>query len=477
MTADQFLHDIERLIYKENSKNLNTIMQLDKTAQLSTGIFLKLPIVFDLQQVDGTVVSNVNDMKSLVENNLTAYVKHGTVTEVYFTFFYDSESQLNALYKCIEKQSMFFAFLYLHELFHIVHMHNTTSYNDMMIRIAKNIQDPHLAINIAEDYRNNYLIKELFSLSQVFKAYWTKIVPFMMYSHEYHVEKLSDIDILKKMISGAKEPQSEDVGDGFEKVKLDGSVIIKKKGSALSDKVDTADASDSDNDLKDLSETLQGIIEEGTRGTQAGKLIEDAFGAIKVETGWFKQIKASFKKRVFYMTHDYMSSWTGINNTYRRVFKSPKKQFFDNKIQLILAVDHSGSMCTEDLQKLLYLIQSESKNIFKLTVLIHDTRIVKEFTIEDEYDISKSSEFKAAMSTRYAVGGTSHDAVFQRINEMSKDEQGATIFLCFSDMHSDIEECVGNYPFLKRMAPFWIHTHGHKKMSKNKVPGTFIYMS
>ena len=51
----------------------------------------------------------------------------------------------------------------------------------------------------------------------------------------------------------------------------------------------------------------------------------------------------------------------------------------DNKLSVVLSVDHSGSVSTEGLQKLLYIFEKHSKKITQLFVLIHDTQVVKEF--------------------------------------------------------------------------------------------------
>jgi len=225
--------------------------------------------------------------------------------------------------------------------------------------------------------------------------------------------------------------------------------------------------------MADLADSIQDIISSNTKGSAAGELFEKLFESVKVETGWFKKIKASFKRQVFYKTHDYTTNWANLNNTYRRIYKSPKKQFLDTKVNIILSVDHSGSMSDNDLQKLLYLMESEATRIGAITVLVHDTRVIKEFTLENDYDITKSPQFKEALATRYTSGGTSHSCVFSHIQDMKIPEPNMVIYMSFSDNHSDIDETFKNYPIMRKLTNYWICAGANNPVS---VLGTNIPM-
>ncbi len=464
MEVPQFIKEAEDLIYKEVAKNVNLLLGKNKTAALSTGIFLKLPIKVTVEKATEPLPKLYKTLESFMPR-FGAYVELGKTTCVNFTFLYEKENDLNALIRNFTYRSMFFAFVYIHEVQHIIRKHNTTSYDTMMLRIAKDIQDPHFIINVAEDHAINYSIKDLFMLSKDHVTAWPEIEVASMYDHRYHKEQLSDIEILKDLIASAKQPTSTEASESMMKVSMGGKDSLQPKESPLhagregegsgESKTSTV-GDDADISMADLSESIQDIIRTATKGTAAGDLMNELFGAIKVETGWFKKIKASFKRQVYYKTHDYSTSWSNINNTYRRIYKSPKKIFMDTKINIILSIDHSGSVATEDLQKLLYLIESESTRIAVITVLIHDTRVVKEFEIKDEYDISKALEFKEALATRHVVGGTSHDDVFRRIEDMKLRDPDKVIYMSFSDNYSDIEETVGNYPIMRKLTKYWI---------------------
>ena len=305
----------------------------------------------------------------------------------------------------------------------------------------------------------------------------------MKYNTKYHETKMSDIDILRDLIATNNPITKEQLSDMLSKITIGDKSSVQPTDSkptttdsasdqASKDKCSTT-VDDIDKSLSDLSESLQDIINTNIKGTAAGDLFEQLFQSIKVDTGWFKKIKASFKRQVYYKTHDYSTSWANLNNTYRKIYKSPKKQFIDTKIAIILSVDHSGSMSTQDLQRLLYLIESESTRISSLKVLIHDTRIVHSFDIEEEYDIANSPEFSKALATRYTSGGTSHSCVFEHIQNLKLKDASKVIYMSFSDNYSDIEQTISNYPIMRNLTNYWICAGTANPV---KVIGTNIMM-
>lgn len=479
MNPEDFIKTAENFIYKEVAKNSNLVMGKSKTAALSTGMFLKLPIQVAVEKVGTPLPKLYKELKTFMPY-FSAYTKHGNTSEVFFTFIYHTEKDLQHIEREMIRHGVFFAFVYLHEVQHIIRKHVTSSYNTMMTRIAGDVAFPHEVINIAEDHAINYSLKDLFQISSL-SSKWQEIEEISMYKEEYHTAQMSDIEILKDIIENDPPITKQQISNLLSEVTSDGTTLNQPTDPQI-DKPDTTESTkgdktstaldDQDNALADLSESMQDIIRENTRGTTAGDLFEKSFDAIQVETGWFKKIKASFKRQVYYKTHDYSTSWSNMNNTYRKIYKAPKKQFIDNKIHIILSVDHSGSMSTEDLQRLLYLIESESTRIASLKVLIHDTRVIQSFEIEDEYDIANSPGFNAALATRYTSGGTSHRCVFEAIEEMKLPDPSMVMYMSFSDNYSDIEQEFGNFPTMRKLTNYWVAAGG----SPVNIPGTNIQM-
>lgn len=486
MTEQEFIKEASDLIYKEVAKYSNLILGKNKTAALSTGLFLKLPIEIEVTQAYNPLPKLDKNLTTFM-NYFGAYAIIDKAPIVHFTFTYHNDKDFNALMTNLPRHGVFLAFVYLHEVQHIIRKHTTSSYDRMMHRIAGDRTGASELINIAQDHAINYSLKDLMmmSSSSVIKSAWAEIESVSCYNIKYHNDNLSDIEILKDLLANNKPITIQQISDLLNKVSHDGRDSLQPvegkgegtnkgestEGSGKTDKCNTTQ-DDKDISMSDLSESLQSIIKTNTKGTQQGDYFEKQFESIKVETGWFKKIKASFKRQVFYKTHDYMTNWANLNNTFRRIYKSPKKVFIDDKIHIILSTDHSGSMGTDDLQKLLYLIESEATRIGRVTVLIHDTRIVNSFDLANEYDITKDPNFIQALATRYTVGGTSHACVFEYIQNMKLEDPNKVIYMSFSDNYSDIEEVYKNYPIMRKLTTYWVRASGRPV----EAPGTNISM-
>lgn len=464
MDINEFIKQTEDFCYKEVAKNTNLILGKNKTASLSTGMFLKLPMVIAVEKAHAPLPKLNKELESFMPY-FSAYTKHGNTSEVYFTFLYHTDKDLKHISRELVRHGTFLAFVYMHEVQHILRKHITNSYNTMMTSICGDVAFPNELINIAEDHAINYSIKDLFLISPLAKE-WPVIEAIGMYDPEYHQNKLSDIEILKDLLKKDHPITKQQVSDMLSQITCDGkttnqpteamSSTESTSEDSKSDKTSTT-SDDADMALSDLSESLQDIITSNTKGTAAGELFENLFSSIKVNVAWFSKLKKSFKRKVYYMTHDYTTSWANLNNTYRRIYKSPKKQFMEDSLEIVLSIDHSGSVGTEALQKLLYLMEETSKQITKLTVLIHDTKIVKEFVIEDEYDIANSLKFNTALATRYVVGGTSHSDVFRWLDE-NVDDMTKTIYLSYSDNYSDINTEWVKYPKFRNLTSYFVCT-------------------
>ena len=207
--------------------------------------------------------------------------------------------------------------------------------------------------------------------------------------------------------------------------------------------------------VTDLGESISTHLAEMYKGGPSASVFAEFFTAKKVKTGWFKKLTAKFSTDVYNMTNTFRSEWSSLKVTYRHKFKAPNTKYEDNKLSVVLSVDHSGSVSTEGLQKLLYIFEKHSKKITQLFVLIHDTQVVKEFKLESDYDIKTNPHFVEALSHRFAVGGTSHYDVFKRIDEMLKEsivDPEKTIYISFSDNYSDILASWDKFPRLRKLS-------------------------
>ena len=452
-TTTTWLFNTEKYIYKEVAKQLNVMYDQDRTAPLAVGIFLKVPMKFNLVQRDDV------DYKELT-NIFTAYTKVGDEVTTYFDFFYSKESDLPKLTELIERHATFWAYVYQHELLHILLKHITKPFHNRMVRIAKECKPGidesilHNYINVAEDYFINYSIKDVVANNDVGLSTFLELY---MYSKDYQERKLSDIQILKEILEDTT-VTNQSLGNGYSlQTVKDGkgnvSQSITKEGTGTGEADEGEGASDTE--LADLASAVNQVIQSHAKGSNSANCLNDLFSSIQVNTDWFKKLRTRFKRDVYYATHDYYTKWTNLNNRYRRIFKAPKKYFLDSKLEIVLSIDQSGSMPRDSLQKLLYLMETEGKKISKLTVLVHDNKVTKEFVLESDYGIDSNPDFKTALATRYQSGGTSHADVFRWLQNNIKDPS-KSLFMSFSDNYSDIEQEIHNYPIMRAMTSYFI---------------------
>ena len=465
MTKSEFLHEASHLIFKEIAKSVNMLCGLSKTSSMIANIFTTLPIQIELRHITGQ--PKPSKKLNAIDEFVHAYIKHDDSTKVYIAFYYATEKQLNRISKAINKHPEFFAYLYMREALKLTRLMNTKTHYTMMSGIIK-YNNPSIS---PEDYYRYSIaacnmavsntIKQLFNASLISD----KLSKIMEHQFPNHNSSLSEMDILKSLVHDSDlvgtpmEPIDDHsmydpyLNEVFTKGNIDGSIPADEH-------IQT-----------NLGESLTTHFASMSRGTGSAAIFEAAFTAKKVKTGWFKKLAAKFSRDVFYMTNNFRSQWSGLNVTYRHKFKAPKAHYEDNKLAVVLSVDHSGSVSTAGLQKLLYLFEKHSKKITQLIVLIHDTEVVKEFILENDFDISSNPNFKQALAHRFAVGGTSHSAVMANISAKLADgiiDPDKTIYISFSDNYSDIPESWAANPAMSKLSTIFLTPQDNPV----NIPGT-----
>lgn len=452
MKTQEFLHDSKHYIFKEVAKAVNQLCGLSKTSSMIANLFINLPLQIELRHI----ANQPKPSKKLnaLDQFVHAYIKHDDVSKVYIAFFYDSEKQLNKISKAIHKHPEFFSFLYMREALKLTRLMNTKTHYRMMSSIIKH-NNP--SISVESHYRLsqqacNYVvistIVELFKGSKLANKLET-IVEGQSYNAAYAGK--SEMDVVKELITYA--PDAEPAI-----TKLDEQFSYDELSNEVFDSTDGA-VNTNESIQTDLGESISTQLASMSKGSGSASIFSEFFTAKKVKTGWFKKLASKFNSEVYYMTNTFKSEWSSLNITYRHKFKAPKAKYEDNKLSVILSVDHSGSVSTDGLQKLLYLFEKQSKRIVQLFVIVHDTEVVKEFKLESDFDIKSNPQFTEALAHRFAVGGTSHFKVFERINQMLTNKEidpKKTIYISFSDNYSDIPESLKAFPRVKQLNPTWL---------------------
>jgi hypothetical protein len=435
VTKQEFIYQAESTIFKEVAKATNQLCGQSKTSSMIANLFVNLPI-----KVEARFIANLpKPAKKLnaLDEFVTAYLKHDDTSKVMIAFFYSSEAHLTKIFKRIEKHPTYFAYLYMREALKVSRLMNTKTHYTMMSNIIKynapSINpEEHYHLSLAAcDYTVNDIINQLFKASAISNKL-DEIFEHVNYNASWSGK--SEMDILVQLVGSRLDKSEEQLGE----FTYDATYHLIYSMHETDNSISMSEAIQTD-----LGESISNALATMSRGTGSAAIFESAFAAKKVKTGWFKKLTNKFTKDVHYITSTFRSEWSSLNITYRHKFKAPKHTHEDHKLSVILSIDHSGSVSTDGLQKLLYLFSKHSKRISDLYIIIHDDDIVKEFHIQSDFDVSADPEFTQALSNRIACGGTSHFKVFTRIAELLKSktiDPSKSLYISFSDNYSDIPE-------------------------------------
>ena len=462
MTKQEFISQAKITIFSEVAKATNQLCGLSKTSTHIANLFTNLPM-----QIEARFIADLpKPAKKLnaLDEFVTAYLKHDDSSKVMIAFFYSSDKHLTKIMKRIEKHPTYFAYLYMREALKVSRLMNTKTHYNMMSNIIKHHAptlsvESHYALSIqACDYAVNDTIHQLFKSSAISNKL-DEIFEFANYNLSWYGK--SEMDILVEIIGNRANKSADEL------IPIDEFMYDPESNLIYPGNFD-GEISYNEALITDLGESVTNALAAMSRGTSSAPIFEASFAAKKVKTGWFKKLTNKFTKDVYYITNTFRSEWSSLNIVYRHKFKAPKHTHEDHKLSLILSIDHSGSVSTDGLQKLLYLFSKHSKRISDLYIIIHDDDIVKEFHIQSDFDVSTNPEFIQALGNRIACGGTSHFKVFTRIAELIKSktiDPSKTLYCSFSDNCSDIPKSWKAVPAMTKLYSTTFLAPEHNPMS------------
>jgi len=449
MTETEFSYKASKLIHQELIKEVNQIIGVSKASQSALTLLLNAKLNIEVRKIPST---NTKDKKlKVVATNCVAYLKHDEDTIV-ISLFYSKASDLPKLLKSIEKHTWYFTYLYLRELFMLTRGYNTITFYKKVKRIIQNSgynidkQYYQALMNVAGYISiNNFLYSLYKSTNNV-----DNFLKAMKYAH--FVQDMNNKDYFTILDFVLKEAKTTHNTETTHLVDINDVPVPTQM-------VDYPLVHDEyDEIVTDLGETIENAFKVACRGVATASIFGQEFKADdKVKTGWFKKLKKTLSRVVYYKTNNFEVSWGSLNSTYKHKFKAPKQNYKDTSLELVLSIDQSGSMQMEELGRIAGVIKKQSKNINKLTVLIHDTEITKVFTLKPEELDVNSDSFKKALLTRYSTGGTSHYHVFDWLVNNVKDFN-KLIYLSYSDNYSDIPEALDKFKQLKQAEMVFICT-------------------
>lgn len=459
MTIKEFEYKVNKLIYDVSAIQINELIGTSKTSTASIGLYLNVPIKVKARKTD----KKLETSKKAI-NNTIAYLNHEDQNTIQFAFFYNDEKKLKSLYKSIEKHSYYMTYMYLRELFRLMRNHNTLAHYNMMKRVIKTTKsvDPttyYSYILIASDYAINNYLYDLYARTNA--PYAEKVLSNIVKYENFNknFKDMDDIQILVEVLNTST----------VVPVILDNDIHLDKN----SDTMYLVDNKLKDNDdiIVDLGESISNHLRSASRGLGSSQIFESAILASKVKTGWFKKLNKNITRTVHYMTENSYSSWSNYNIVYKHKFKSPKHVHQKNALNIYISVDQSGSMSDDDLGKLLYIVKKHATKINKIVVWIHDSEIVKEFTLTESSGELSVTDITKVFGNRVACGGTSHKCIADKLYSLNLDAD-KNIYISFSDNYSDIPQAWKQYKSLSKIPTYWVCTVNNPVPSQ--VGGTNI---
>jgi hypothetical protein len=477
----------ENSFYNKITPILNKIAGLGTNDQFSIGMFLKLGINFEFEYDKevgkiGETRTPEEQIKELFKR-LSAYVKlqddnFEKNSAVVIKIRIKDDNELEEVLELLEEPAVvsFMAFVYLHEVQHILRKHNTEAFNSLMKNVILKTkgsefiekigdQGVHKFLNIAEDYAINYALIDLFGLStdtEVEKLGFLVSNSGILYKTKY-VDK-SEIDILKIILDDDEIVQNiTEYGVGQDGRLGDLIEDLADWAKSQKGKKKSNNTSDDDKELDAMASAIQKVIDKnaGKAGFKLAGLVKNS---IKVDVRWFDRLQQGFYNFVNKKTKNSVANWNNLDNKLRHVYKAPTRKNIEKTVDLVVSVDQSGSISYDSLGKLLYLFEKKAKSIDTLTMLFHDTEIAHVDVFEGRFN---AKEVVASVKARHCGGGTSHKEVFKWLDEnISKRDLKRKIFISFSDNYSDIEQEYNNYSAIKGITKIWLNSDG-RDVDKN----------
>ena len=456
---------VKKTILQNMVIEINRVMNLSKTSMLSTGLFLQLKVNIVIEK-DKTLDTESKLTFADLANNVYSTIDNNQ--EVRMVIRYGNKAQLKATKKLIEKHTAYFTFLYFVEVQMVLRQMYTATYHSTMLRYVTKKSDPHTAIYIASKIAVNNSLKAFFQASDM-KSYWDGIASVIDTSYD-SVEPMVVLKQIASKLDNVKPTRSTDDIDFVELESFQYAVPKKKLFI-------NTESSSVDSTLQTLAVSLMDVISTNAKGSDAGDRFAAQFDSIKIDVNWLKNFKGSFEREVYYKTKESYSSWKGLSNVYRTKMKAPKRIDLEDKLDVIISIDQSGSMHTEDMQKLMGVIEAQAKNISSIRVIMHDTDTVV-FDLESANSITDDTNFKKALGTRMCNGGTSHKFVFSSITEyMKTKEPSKVIYLMLTDGYSDIERYAPKHPVLDKIKTFYVRpSEGSRPMDKTIFKHTEVVL-
>lgn len=471
MTPQEFIATTEKEIFSQMLRDTNELFGQSKAASLFISLFSTVRCKIALEQCDDLEGPFKKlDLEDLTES-VTTNVEGDDIT---YRFFYKDEKHLKHLHKVATKFPMYFTYQYFKHIYTLLTLTSTDAHQVAMFRLVQDKEHPFYLIDLANTYAINKQVHRMLSIVGQTKK-WEQVKQLIqLYKNP---ELATQAEILADMAQNAPNLRIKKArGKYTQVITPDLTYITEIKVPAEQNKAfKGADSIDKQQrSLVAVSNQLHHSISTSIKGTAIGEVFQMVFDAIKVDVLWFDKLKRTLNTQVFNKTQNGYTSWENLSATYRHIYTAPIQKSEDKKVKFIISIDTSGSMHTEDIQKIFGIMKDKSKQIGEIHVLHHTTDVVAQFHVKHAEDIQLDRMFKTAFGCRHANGGTSHKAVFNAIKELSLQDPEQWIYISVSDNYSDIESTINIYPIMQKISSVWVKTSDGRDLNSQIIKGTHV---
>jgi hypothetical protein len=396
---------------------------------------------------------------------------------VNFLFLYRDQQDLEYLYNALESPTIreFLAFAYLHELQHILRRHTAKSTQSIYRGVVdgylkkhnKNIENIDEFINVAPDFAINYPLLRLmgdvaFQDTILYNRYYDHVNMSELNILKDLLDSLDDIDITQTQKKSSK-IENFTTTIKREEVYRDKNIDITLSTHRAKKEKIYSDSIQKDSMIEEvvlnLANTLVEFIGQKQRARKSQEVLTQLGGTIKVKSDWVKEIINSLLTITRDITHQYISTWSSLKSQYRKIGLFPNKKFIRKSTFVYASIDQSGSMSSDELRKINYILTIVAKKVNYLHIIIHDSTIVKTYIFGNKSSGEQIIKLDKMLYNRYTHGGTSHSEVFEYLdNNIARKEITQSVYLSFSDNYSDIEKIYKEYRVIERIKKFWVTT-------------------
>jgi len=196
----------------------------------------------------------------------------------------------------------------------------------------------------------------------------------------------------------------------------------------------------------EVRSVIDNVLTPQQKGNYSGSLFELIERATQVKIPWEKLLDRSICSKI--IADEDNRSWGRIKKRPMAMnLMFPGDDDEEKPEYLIISVDTSGSISTDELKKFSSVMIQSCKYFDFVRIIQHDYRITSDITVESQFLLSEDIFCKFN-----GRGGTSHKYVFEKIQEMFEMENiEVSLYIMLTDFYSDIKEIWGSYEWTKHI--------------------------